>query len=121
MSRIYESHIEEWVVELLEKEGYTYLAPEAQEAEREDLHDVVLEQRLRDAVALLNPNVPEDAREDAIKKVKYSIVGKYPNGIRGRFSEGQIKNIAHASDSLHAAEHELRLFEQMFSMGPPLA
>jgi type I restriction enzyme R subunit len=69
MNRIYESHIEEWVVQLLEKQGFSYLAPEEQEAERGDLHDVVLVQRLRDAVARLNPSVSEDAREDAIKKV----------------------------------------------------
>lgn len=69
MNRIYESHIEEWVVQLLEKQGFSYLSPEAQEVERGDLHDVVLAQRLRDAVARLNPKVSEDAREDAIKKV----------------------------------------------------
>lgn len=69
MNRIYESHIEEWVVELLEKQGFSYLSPEDQESERGDLHDVVLAQRLRDAVARLNPEVSEDAREDAIKKV----------------------------------------------------
>lgn len=69
MNRIYESHIEEWVVQLLEKQGFAYLSPEQQEAERGDLHEVVLVQRLRDAVARLNPKVSEDAREDAIKKV----------------------------------------------------
>lgn len=69
MSRIYESHIEEWVVELLEKQGYTYLAPDEQEAERGDLREVVLQARLRAAVERLNPNVAEDAREDAVKKV----------------------------------------------------
>src|SRR3989344_5937075 len=69
MTRIYESHIEEWVVEMLERQGYTYLAPEAQEVERGDLREVVLQMRLRDAVERLNPGVPEDAREDAIKKV----------------------------------------------------
>jgi len=69
MNRIYESHIEEWVVELLEKQGFSYLAPEEQEAERGDLHDVVLQQRFRDSIARLNPGVSEDAQEDAVKKV----------------------------------------------------
>lgn len=69
MSRIYESHIEEWVVEMLEKQGYAYLAPDQQEEERGDLREVVLQGRLRGAVAKLNPSVSEDAREDAIKKV----------------------------------------------------
>ncbi len=69
MSRIYESDIEKWVVELLEQQGYTYLAPDEQEAERGDLREVILQSRLRAAVERLNPNVSEDAREDAIKKV----------------------------------------------------
>lgn len=69
MSRIYESHIEEWVVELLEKQGYSYLSPEAQEAERGDLSDVVLTGRLRTAVERLNPMVSAEAREAAIQKV----------------------------------------------------
>lgn len=70
MNRIYESDIEKWVVEMLEKEGYTYLSPEEQEAERGgDLREVLLPVRLRDAVARINPNVPDDAREDAVKKV----------------------------------------------------
>ncbi len=69
MTKIYETHIEEWAVELLEKQGYTYLSPDAQEPERGDLREVVLVGRLREAVARLNPEVPEDAREEAIKKV----------------------------------------------------
>lgn len=69
MNRIYESDIEKWAVEMLEQQGYMYLAPEAQEAERGDMHDVVLTARLHDAVARLNPAVPEEAREDAVKKV----------------------------------------------------
>jgi len=69
MSRIYESDIEKWVVELLEQQGYTYLSPEEQEAERGDLREVILQSRLRAAVERLNPAASEDAREDAIKKV----------------------------------------------------
>jgi len=70
MNRIYESDIEKWMVELLEIEGYTYLAPNEQEAERgDDLREVVLQSRLRAAVERLNPSASEDAREDAIKKV----------------------------------------------------
>ncbi len=69
MPRLYESDIEQWVVELLEKQGYTYLAPEEQEEEREDLREVVLVGRLRLAAAQLNPTIPEDAREEAVRKV----------------------------------------------------
>ena len=69
MNRIYESEIEEWTVELLEGQGYTYLSPDEQEAERGDLREVVLAGRLRTAVERLNPSVSEEVREDAIKKV----------------------------------------------------
>lgn len=69
MTKIYESDIELWVVELLEKQGYTYLSPDEQEPERGDLREVVLAGRLRAAVGRLNPHIPEDAREDAVKQV----------------------------------------------------
>jgi len=69
MTRIYESDIEKWVVELLEKQGYTHLSPDDQEPERGDLKEVVLAARLRAAVARLNPGAPKEAREDAIKQV----------------------------------------------------
>jgi type I restriction enzyme, R subunit len=37
--------------------------------ERQSFEDVLLLERLRTAVARLNPAVPPDAREDAIKQV----------------------------------------------------
>lgn len=69
MNRIYESDVEQWVIETLEKHGYTYLSPDEQEVERPDLKEVVLADRLRAAVEKLNPNVSADAREDAVKQV----------------------------------------------------
>jgi len=45
MTPIFESHIEEFVIELLEKQGFDYLAPEQQETERRDLGEVVLLKR----------------------------------------------------------------------------
>ena len=53
MTKIYENDIELWVIELLEKQGYTYLSPDDQEVERPDLHDVILRGRLEQAVARL--------------------------------------------------------------------
>lgn len=69
MTKIYENDIELWVIEMLEAEGYTYLSPDDQEVERPDLREVVMVERLKNAVAKLNPSVSPEAREDAIKKV----------------------------------------------------
>ena len=69
MPTLYESDIEELVIELLQNQGYTYLSPEAQEQERDGFSDVVLQGRLKDAIDNLNPDIPEDAREHALREV----------------------------------------------------
>lgn len=69
MTKIYESSLEQMVIEMLQSQGYTYLTPEEQEVERPDLSEVILRGRLRDAIGQLNPNVPLDAREYALKQV----------------------------------------------------
>lgn len=51
---------------------------------------------------------------DAIAKVKWQIIGRYPNGIRGQYSENWIKNVAHVPDSEESAKRELHLSEQIF-------
>ena len=45
------------------------IAPHAEETERADYAEVVLERRLRDALARLNPNLPAEALDDAFRKV----------------------------------------------------
>ena len=69
MTKLYEDDIEKLVIELLEKQGYVYLSPDEQEAERPDLQEVVLRGRLEQAVARLNPSVSAEAQADAVKKV----------------------------------------------------
>lgn len=69
MTPIYESDLEELCIKLLEKQGYTYLSPENQEAERGILSEVVLNQRLKEAVNKLNPRISADVKEQAIKQV----------------------------------------------------
>ena len=71
---IYESDIEEASLDWLAELGYTVLHgrdidPEAPDAERSAYDKVILERRFRDAVAHLNPNIPTDAQEEAIRKV----------------------------------------------------
>lgn len=73
-SKITESAIESLAIELLEKLGYTYLygtdiAPDGAYPERSSFEDVVLVARVQDAVARINPGVPLEAREDAVKQV----------------------------------------------------
>ncbi len=74
LNTIYESDIEEaalgWFVNL----GYTVLhgpdiAPDTPNAERSAYKEVILTRRLRDVVAYLNPNIPPDVQEEAIRKV----------------------------------------------------
>ena len=45
------------------------IAPDAHASERSDYKEVILTNRLRDAVARLNPNVSADAQQEAIRKV----------------------------------------------------
>lgn len=74
MTKITESAIEQFAIELLEKSGYQYvyspdIAPDGQMPERQSFEDVLLIERLTAAVSRINPNVPADAREDAIKQL----------------------------------------------------
>ena len=69
MTKLNESHLEEMVIETLESEGYSRLSPENQTQERSDLSEVVLKQRLRQAIDRLNPNIPQAAKDHALKQV----------------------------------------------------
>ena len=69
MSKIFESTIEEFVIELLQNQGWQYLSPEEQELERPNLGEVVLKNRLKQAIETINPNVVEEAREQALRQV----------------------------------------------------
>jgi type I restriction enzyme R subunit len=76
MTRFAESVVEEAALAWLEALGYAVLhGPEIAagepDAERRDpaYRDVVLERRLRDALARLNPELPPEALEDAFRKL----------------------------------------------------
>ena len=69
MTALYESDVEKFAVELLEKQGYSYIPPEQQETERDGVADVVLRNRLKTAIDNLNPTVPNDVRQQAIRQV----------------------------------------------------
>ena len=74
MSAITEDTVEYAAIEWFQSLGYSYLdartiAPGEPDFERDSFSDVVLERRLRDAIARLNPTAPSEAREDALRKV----------------------------------------------------
>lgn len=69
-----ESHIEEATLEWLAELGYAIghgpdMAPGESASERDSFSDVVLKGRLREAIHQLNPAIPEEAREEALRKV----------------------------------------------------
>lgn len=74
MKPITESHIEAFAIETLQDIGWAYvpglaIAPGAELSERESFEQIVLTDRLRKAVAVLNPDIPHDAHEQAVQKV----------------------------------------------------
>lgn len=74
MKPITENHIEAFAIETLQNMGWGYIhglaiAPGAEQAERENFEQIILIGRLRKAVAILNPGIPQDAQEQAIQKV----------------------------------------------------
>ncbi len=74
LNTIYESDIEEAALNWFADLSYTVLhgpeiAADAPNAERSTYKEVVLTSRLRDAVARLNPTIPADAQQEAIRKV----------------------------------------------------
>jgi type I restriction enzyme R subunit len=75
MNNINESDIEKFAIVLLERQGYQYIyapdiAPDSDTPERDRFEDVLLLERLRKAVGRINPGIPADAREDAIRQVR---------------------------------------------------
>lgn len=82
MKPITESQIEEYALTELQALGYSYVhgsacAPHADRAvispggegqERESFEQIVLTDRLRNAVARINPHIPSEAREQAVQK-----------------------------------------------------
>ena len=69
-----ESIVEDAALEWFGELGYTvghgpHLAPGEPAAERDSFGEVVLVGRLREAIRRLNPAVPEEAREEALRKV----------------------------------------------------
>ncbi len=74
MTTLTEADVEQAALDWLSSLGWGIthgpdIAPDAPGAERVDYGQVVLERRLRDALALLNPSLPVDALDDAYRKL----------------------------------------------------
>ncbi len=69
-----ENEIEQLAIGLLQNQDYQYIngvdiAPDSASAERQTFEEVILKERLRTAVRRINPGIPMDAQEDAIKQI----------------------------------------------------
>ena len=72
--KLTESVVEEAALQWLEELGYAVLPgpeiePEGPQQERASFGDVILVERLRSALARINPNIPEEAREETVRKL----------------------------------------------------
>jgi len=75
MEKITENAIEEHAIQLLETQGYSYIhgpaiAPDSDTPERHSFEDVLLLDRLESAVTRINPKIPPEARNDAVKQIQ---------------------------------------------------
>jgi len=75
MTKITESAIETLAIDLLEQQDYEYIyapdiAPDGETPERESFEQVLLIERLEKAIKRINPTIPADVREDAIKEIQ---------------------------------------------------
>ena len=73
-AQLHESELEQAALDWLEELGYEVrhgdtIAPEQPGAERESFSDVLLVGRLQEAIDRLNPKLPQEAREEAFRKV----------------------------------------------------
>lgn len=75
MTRITENTIESFAIELLDKLGYEYIyapdiAPDSENPERDSFEQVLLFNRLQNAVKKINHSIPADAQAEAIKEIQ---------------------------------------------------
>lgn len=75
MTTISENTVEYFAIELLKGLGYEYIyapniAPDSDTPERASFSEVLLTQRLAEAVARINPKIPEEVRREGLKEVQ---------------------------------------------------
>ncbi|MDD2746320.1 MAG: type I restriction endonuclease subunit R [Acidithiobacillus ferrooxidans] len=75
MTNINESTIEHHAIAMFQELGYAYafgpdIGPDGNQKEREDYTETLLLERLRTAIHTLNPAVPKDIRDEAVRMVR---------------------------------------------------
>ena len=75
MTKISENHIEDWVLEVLQTKGYTFLSPEKLDPDfsgslRDRYNDVILNDHLQEALVKINPDISLQSIGQAIKDVE---------------------------------------------------
>ncbi len=74
MNKLTENNIENCAVEEFKNLGYSYIygpdiAPDTDAQERTSFDQVILTERLQKAIHRINPTIPNNAKEDALKQV----------------------------------------------------
>jgi len=75
MTKITENTIEKFTIELLEHLGYQYIyapdiAPDGEKPERNSYEDVLLTERLQNAIRRINPTIPINSQVEALKEIQ---------------------------------------------------
>ncbi|MCW7494624.1 type I restriction endonuclease subunit R [Leptospira sp. 2 VSF19] len=74
-SKLSEASVEQFVIDLLKEVGYAYvhgpdIAPDSDQPERETFEDVLLLKRLEESLLRINPTLPKESIEDAVKQIQ---------------------------------------------------
>ena len=75
MAKLTENDIEQLAIEKLEALGYQYvyapnIAHDGEHPERNSYEDVILTQRLQQAIQRINPLIPQQAKQEALKEIQ---------------------------------------------------
>ena len=75
MTKITENTIEDFAIKLLEHLGYEYIyapdiAPDGEIPERQSYDEVLLTERLQNAIRRINPDVPAGSLDEALKEIQ---------------------------------------------------
>ncbi|NMX22233.1 hypothetical protein C5S30_07435 [ANME-1 cluster archaeon GoMg4] len=99
MKKITESAIEQYAIDLLEKQGYQYfyapdIAPDSETPERSSFEDVLLVERLKKAVGRITQNKAKtiDAKDDqGLNNNQISTLEKLRDSLLPKLMSGEVR------------------------------